>query len=176
MLESGGTHPALRPWSSPDALEEPRRGLVSSLETLLQLKVRTGSILTSFAQGYASGGSRLHARRRARHAIRRQDMLCVPRAAVARSSPWRAREQPESRDRRKILSFESERKSSTFLNHMHSIHKCLQIFSSQAQGERGRAQAWRRARHRCARYAQHVVPSARARGARCIHSLDPPEG
>jgi len=44
-------------------------------------------------------------------------MLCVPRAAVARSSPWRAREQPESRDRRKILSFESERKSSTFLNH-----------------------------------------------------------
>ena len=64
-------------------------------------------------------------------------MLCVPRATVARSSPWRAREQPESRDRRKILSFESERKSSTFLNHMHSIHKCLQIFSSQAQGREG---------------------------------------
>ena len=126
VLESGGAHPALRPWSSPDALEEPRRGLVSSLETLLQLKVRTGSILTSFAQGYASGGSRLHARGRARHAIRRQDMLCVPRATVARSSPWRAREQPESRDRRKILSFESERKSSTFLNHMHySIYRDL---------------------------------------------------
>ena len=80
-----------------------------------------------------SGGSRLHARGRARHAIRRQDMLCVPRATVARSSPWRAREQPESRDRRK-RSFESERTSSSFLNHMHSIHKCLQIFSSQAQG------------------------------------------
>ena len=105
---------------------------------------------------------------------RRQDMLCVPRAAVARSSPWRAREQPESRDRRKILSFEKE--LDFFEPHMHSIHKCLQIFSSQAQGERGRAQAWRRARHRCARYAQHVVPSARARLARCIHSLDPPEG
>ena len=70
--------------------------------------------------------------------IRRQDMLCVPRAGGKTCCAYR--------------------------------------LSSQAARERGRAQAWGRARHRCARYAQHVVPSARARRARCIHSLDPPEG
>ena len=95
-FESGGTHPALRPWSSLDALEEPRRGLVSSLETLLQLKVRTGSILTSFAQGYASGGSRLHARGRARHAITGGKTCCAYRA-----QRWRDRRHggPESSPR-----------------------------------------------------------------------------
>ena len=47
---------------------------------------------------------------------------------VAMAGPRAAREQGPTKK-----TFESERTSSSFLNHMHSIHKCLQIFSSQAQ-------------------------------------------
>ena len=53
---------------------------------------------------------------------------------VAMAGPRAAREQGPTKK-----TFESERTSSSFLNHMHtcSIHKCLQIFSSQAQGREG---------------------------------------